>query len=97
MSTRVSRLTDQDIVRIIREEYEKRLELLDEKLKMFFKTEGGDEKSVLSPDLKIRKKTGELYTIDQVGTWGAILSWVDEEGVHTKKVDRETLEKDYTL
>lgn len=94
MSTR--KLTDQDIVRIIREEYQKKLERLDEKLKTILKVDG-EKKSVLAPELKIRKNTGELYTVDQVGTWGAILSWADEKGQHTMKVDRETLEKDYTL
>ena len=91
------KLTDSDVIRLIREEYEKKLSILDEKLKMFFEDEDGKKQNVLSPKLKLHKKSGELYTIDQVGSWGAILSFVDDKGVHTIKVDKETLEKEYEL
>lgn len=95
------KLTDSDVVQVFREEWFKRVGLLENKLKMFIDIEG-EKKNVISPELKVTvKKKGDeygcLYTVDQVGDWGAILSWVDESGEHNKKVDRTELERDFML
>jgi hypothetical protein len=103
MSTH-KKLTEEVIVRIIKEEYAARKIELKEKFDLFYSVDG-EKHLAVSSGLKITKssddnkigKKGQLYTVDQIGTWGAILVFVDEDGEHTIKVDKETLEREFTL
>lgn len=93
-------LTEEVVIGFLREEYDRRIERLREEIDMVFPVDGED-KLVLSQALKLRRKKGEgagqLYTVDQVGPWGCILSWIDGEGRHTLKVDKDTLEAEFEL
>jgi hypothetical protein len=91
-------LTKEDVHRILKEEIRLRKTVLEDKLKMMFKDESDELHNVISTGLKIRKKTGELFTVEQVGSWGVTLSFVSSNGKkELLKVDKETLERDYEL
>lgn len=92
-------LSDRDVVRIIKEEYEQGIVCLAEGIDMFFEpSKGQGEKNILAVDLKVRDKRGVLYTVDSVGSWGVILKRVLDDGSEKQvKVDRETFERDFSL
>lgn len=92
-------LTDADVVRLVKEEYERNIVDLAEGIDMFFEPKrGAGEKNIVSVDLKVRDKNGVLYTVDSVGSWGVILKRTDDDGSEkTIKVDRETFERDFNL
>lgn len=97
MVRRHEKLKDSHIIEIFREEVKKRNAILEDKIQMFVKTDGGDEKRVVGSGLKVHDKVGRLFTVDQVGSWGVVLSWEDEKGHHEKKVERDDFERDYEI
>ncbi len=63
----VAKLTDREVIGLIREEYQKKVEEVMDELDVFVKLGSMGEINVLSPGLKIReKKSGLLYTITSV-------------------------------
>lgn len=92
----MKKLTEADILQIMREEWDNKLKSLEETVDAVFKGKvDGKNKMILSPDLKLRhKKTQFLYTIDSVSPADAVLK--TPEG---KKflVDKDTLENEYEI
>ena len=63
----VTKLTDREVIGLIREEYKKKVQEVFDELDVFVKLGSMGEINVLSPGLKIReKKSGLLYTIISV-------------------------------
>jgi len=93
-------LQDQDVVRMMREEWEAGLRRLSEQIDMVMdapvdKDGKGEQAPVLAPELKVRhKKSGLRYTIESVGPHDVILRTPEGE---TFLVDKETLEDEYQL
>lgn len=88
----MKKLGDKDIVRMMREQYARRLRSLVETLDI----------DLVSHGLKVRDKTriggGQVnqYTVERCGKWGVELSYVDENGkVKYRKVGKETFERDF--
>jgi hypothetical protein len=90
----MKKLEDADIIRIMREEWETRLARLTEEVDATFKGNvDGKEKTLLSPDLKI-KRNGILYTVVSVGPRDAILKTPEGK---LFIVDKDTLENEYVI
>lgn len=90
-------LQEQDVLRIMKEEWQKKIDALTEKVDMAFKSKVGDEGEVpvLSPELKVmHKNSGIRYTISSVGPRDVILRTPEGEEFI---VDASELEKDYQL
>lgn len=94
--TTVKTLTEADIIRVMREEYESRVKALAEQIDMVMNSKvGKDPKDVLSPELKVKHKDSQLrYTIDSVGPRDVILRTPEGE---TFLVSKEHLEQEYIL
>ena len=92
----MKKLEDADIIQMMREEWERKLALLSEEVDAVFKGKvDGDEKTILSPDTKLRhKKSKLLYTLSSIGPRDAILK--NPEGKQFI-VDKDTLEKEYAI
>jgi len=92
----MKKLTESEIIQIMREEWDAKLKTLSESVDAIFKTKvDGKEEQVLDKDLKLRhKKTQFLYTIVSVGPRDAILK--TPEGTDFL-VDKDTLEDEYEL
>jgi hypothetical protein len=89
-------LTEEDIIRVMREEYDLKLKRLREHVDLTFKAKvDGEEKSLISPELKILHKTsGIRYTVDSVAPEDVILRTPEGEKFI---VDRQELEKEYEI
>jgi hypothetical protein len=89
-------LNEEDILRVMREEWSNKLTALSEEIDLMLKSKvDGEKKDVLSPDLKIRhKKSQILYTIVSVGPRDIILKTPEGEDF---LVDKDELEKNYEL
>lgn len=90
-------LKEADIIRIMREEWNKKVAALAETIDVALKSKVGreGEKPVLSPGLKVvHKDSGIRYTVDSVGPSDVIL--VTPEG-EKFLVDGPTLENEYEL
>lgn len=63
-------LTEQDVVRIVKEEIGRLFEKAEEHLDVIFKPKGeGEAHNVISPQLRVKhKSSGLIFTVDQVGT-----------------------------
>jgi hypothetical protein len=92
----MKKLNDAEIIRIMREEWDAKVAALTEATDVIFKAKvDGDDKNVISPDLKLRhKKSQYLYTVVSVGPRDAILK--TPEGKQFL-VDKATLEKEYEI
>jgi hypothetical protein len=90
-------LREEDILRIMREEWSAKIKALSEEVDIAFNTKvDGKEKEVISPDLKVKhKETGVIYTIRSVGPIDVVL--VSPDGEKMLRVDSKTLEDDYVL
>jgi hypothetical protein len=89
-------LTEADVIRVMREEWNKKLQALAETvdITMNAKTKDG-EKPILSPELKVmHKKAGIRYTVDSVGPRDIILRTPEGEKF---LVDGAELEQNYEL
>jgi len=92
----MKKLEESDIIRIMREEWNAKLVQLSETVDAVFKGKvDGEDKILLSPDLKLRhKKSQFLYTVVSVGPKDTIL--MTPEGKRFI-VDKEELEKEYEI
>lgn len=90
-------LTEADVIRVMREEWDKRVAALAEKvdLTLSMKTKEGGEQLVISPELKVmHKDSGIRYTVDSVGPRDVILRTPEGEKF---LVDKDELESSYEL
>ena len=92
----MKKLEESDIIRIMREEWDAKLARLAEEVDVVLKGKvDGKNKSLVSPDLKIRHKDSQyLYTVVSVGPRDTILRTPEGKML---PVDNETLEKEYEL
>lgn len=87
--------TDEQLVRIMREEYSKILSDLVEDIDMHVRNSKGDAKNVIAPELRVRnKKTGYVFTVDSVSPRSVTLRSPDGELI---SVNQHTLEDEYEL
>lgn len=85
-------LTESEIIRIFREEWNAKITALTEEVK---RTTGGLDTSIVTPDLKvIHKDSGIRYTVDSVGPNDVILRTPEGEKF---LVGASDLESDYAL
>jgi hypothetical protein len=90
-------LKEDDILRVMREEWQARRDELSEQVDMVMnsKVEAGGAKPVISPELKVRHKSSKLrYTVDSVGPRDLILRTPEGEQF---LVDKDVLESEYEL
>lgn len=89
-------LQEEDIIRIMREEWQAKISALSEEVDLAFKAKiDGENKEVISQDLKIRhKKSQLLYTVVSVGPKDIILKTPEGEEF---LLDKDTLEDEYEL
>ena len=92
----MKKLQEEDILRIMREEWDTKVSALAEEVDLTFKAKvDGENKEVISNDLKIRhKKSQILYTVVSVGPRDIILKTPEGEDF---LLDKETLEDEYEL
>lgn len=93
----MKKLTESDIIRIFREEWQTKVDKLAEEIDVSLKAKvmKGKEKVVISPGLKIvHKKSKIRYTVQSVSAEGCILRTPEGK---TFSVDPETLEREYEL
>jgi hypothetical protein len=89
-----SKLDEKVILRILREERSKQLNVLREELDVVTNI-SGQEKKVVTPGLKLRSKdAGMLYTVHAIGPDSVVLREPDGQTIHV--CDTE-LEKNYEL
>lgn len=92
----MKKLTDADIIQVMREQWEARVNALvaEVELKMHANVEGED-KPMVSPGLKVRHKGSQnLYTVKSVGPKDVILNTPEGESF---LVDGPELEREYEL
>ena len=89
-------LTEEDIIRVMREEWQAKVAALTEEVDLTFKTRvDGEDKEVISQDLKVRhKKSQLLYTVVSVGPRDIILKTPEGEEF---LLDKDQLEDEYEL
>lgn len=90
-------LTEEDVLRVMREEWAKRVAKLAETVDLTMNAKVGKDgqKSVLAPELKVmHKKSGIRYTISSVGPKDVILRTPEGDNFI---VDAAELERDYHL
>jgi len=92
----MKKLNEEDIIRIMREEWQAKVVALSEEVDLAFKAKiDGEKKDVISQDLKIRhKKSQLLYTVVSVGPRDIILKTPEGEDF---LLDKDTLEDEYEL
>lgn len=92
----MKKLQEEDIIRIMREEWQSKVAALTEEVDLTFKTKvDGDDKEVISQDLKVRHKDSQiLYTVVSVGPNDIILKTPEGEDF---LLDKDTLEDEYEL
>lgn len=92
----VKPLTEADVLRVMREEWQKKVDALAEQIDMVMNSKvGHDPKDVLSPELKVKHKSSQIrYTICSVGPRDVILRTPEGENF---LVDKSTLEQEYEL
>lgn len=87
LSRDMRKLQDSDVVRIIREEYARKLKVLTEKISL----------DLVSQGLKVRDKDDAQYTVTRVGSWGVELSSVELDGsMSYKKINRKEFEENFS-
>ena len=91
-------LNEADVIRIMREEWDKRVQNLDEQINLVLSTDvtqNGEDDKIVSPELKLfHKKSGILYTVNSVGPRDVILRTPEGENF---LVDKDELESQYEL
>lgn len=92
----MKKLNEEDIIRIMREEWQAKVVALTEEVDLAFKAKiDGENKDVISQDLKVRhKKSQLLYTVVSVGPRDIILKTPEGEDF---LLDKDTLEDEYEL
>ena len=91
-------LTEADVIRVMREEWDKKVSSLAETVEITLNSKVGDgsgEQPILSPELKVmHKQSGIRYTVDSVGPRDVILRTPENDKF---LVDKDELEKFYEL
>lgn len=90
-------LEEADVIRTMREEWDKRVSALNEEvdLTMTSKVEGDGEKMIISPELKVRHRSSQVrYTVSSVGPRDVILKTPEGEQF---LIDADELEREYQL
>jgi hypothetical protein len=89
-------IKEEDIIRLIREEWNAKIAALTEDVDLVFKSKvDGESKEVISKDLKVRhKKSQILYTVVSVGPQDAILKTPEGDEF---LINKDTLEDEYEL
>ena len=92
----MKKLEESDIIQIMREEWNAKVQRLSEAVDAVLKGKvDGDEKLLISPDLKVRhKKTQLLYTVVSAGPRDVILKTPEEKHFI---VDKNDFEKNYEI
>ena len=92
----MKKLQEEDIIRVMREEWQAKVAALTEEVDLTFKAKvDGENKEVISQDLKVRhKKSQLLYTVVSVGPRDIILKTPEGEEF---LLDKEQLEDEYEL
>ena len=92
----MKKLQEEDIIKIMREEWQNKIAALTEEVDLTFKTKvDGDDKEVIAQDLKVRHKDSQiLYTVVSVGPNDIILKTPEGEDF---LLDKDTLEAEYEL
>lgn len=92
----MKKLEDADIIQLMKEEWAAKLAQLSEEVDAVFKGKvDGTEKTILSPDTKLKhKKSKLLYTLVSIGPRDAILKTPENKQFI---VDKDTLEKEYAI
>ena len=92
----MKKLKDADIIQLMKEEWAAKLARLSEEVDAVFKGKvDGEEKTILSPDTKLKhKKSKLLYTLVSIGPRDAILKTPENKQFI---VDKDTLEKEYAI
>jgi len=92
----MKKLQEEDIIRFMREEWQAKVAALKEEVDLTFKAKvDGDNKEVISQDLKVRHKESQiLYTVVSVGPDDIILKTPEGEDF---LLDKDTLEDEYEL
>src|SRR5690606_3738778 len=95
-AARVKQLTDSEILKVMREEWDRKVNTLLENANVPFEaTIDGVKKPVISAELKIiHKKSGLKYTVDSVSQYDVVLR--NPEGKKFR-LDRDELESEYYL
>lgn len=92
---------DNDIIRIMREEWNAKIAALEEEVDIMFNSKiDDDQKTVISPGLKLKSKDEQvLYKVTAVSIRGVDLRPPEgpEDGSKDFFVDKDTLEKNYEL
>lgn len=90
-------LKDEDVIRLMREEWETARDALTEQIDMVMnsKVEGDDKEPVISPELKVKHKKSQIrYTVSSVGPRDIILRTPEGDEF---LIDKEELEQNYEL
>lgn len=92
----MKKLNEADIIKIMREEWDAKVKSLSETVDAVFKGKvDGDEKILLSPDLKLRQKDSQiLYTVVSVSPREVVLKTPEGKPF---LVDKDTLESEYEI
>lgn len=92
----MKKLQEEDIIRVMCEEWQAKVTALTEEVDLTFKAKvDGENKEVISQDLKVRhKKSQLLYTVVSVGPRDIILKTPEGEEF---LLDKEQLEDEYEL
>ena len=92
----MKKLQEQDVIRIMREEWQAKVKALSEEVDLTFKAKvDGENKEVISQDLKVRHKDSQiLYTVVSVGPDDIVLKTPEGEDF---LLDKDTLEAEYEL
>jgi hypothetical protein len=90
-------LTEDVILRIMREEWDRKVDSLRQEVLSLSKDvdDDGKPETLISPELKLRhKKSGLRYTVDSVGPRSVVIRTPEEEPI---TLDGETLEREYEI
>jgi hypothetical protein len=90
-------LKEEDVIRVMREEWNAGIAALTEQIDMVMnsKVDGDDKEPVLSPELKVKHKKSQIrYTVCSVGPRDLILRTPEGDQF---LIDKETLENEYIL
>lgn len=92
----MSTLTEQRLIEIMREEYEARVQKLDEDLKAFMNIPDGDDKEgIIGDETKVRHRDSQLlYTVHEVGPHQIVLRTPEGK---LFDVSAEEFEQEYEL
>lgn len=91
----MKKLTESDVIGLMRETWEKKINALVNELDTQFKQHDGEKKTAVSQGLKVRHdESGLLYTVDSIGVKDVVLINPDGERI---TVSLQELDKNYRV